>query len=356
MKKLTNIKMRRHLPYALPLIAAVLVPGELAIPAPVPAYVPPPVQRASAPIVTPVSVAAPEPVVHFSSGHDRSVLSERTQWVSGLTCFRKGDMKTSATHFKQLWDAEHEELSSDDRAALAYWAYRANSLAGDAPNAVQFLKAASAEEPGFYSILARRIAGLNMPKVSMDEESYPLPNWTPTVGYRLEPALLFAIIRQESGFNPRAHNPSGAAGVMQLMPATAHAMAVDARLKVNRSPGVNMSLGQHYLERLMEEEAIGDNLIYLLAAYNAGPGSVAKWQKNLQYNNDPLLFVESIPFCQTRNYVIYVTGNYWVYKAMLSQEENPSVTALAQGQWPRYIASQNQVAMMINRVNTHEVE
>jgi soluble lytic murein transglycosylase-like protein len=180
---------------------------------------------------------------------------------------------------------------------------------------------------------------------------FPLPHWTPTSGYRLEPALLFAIMRQESGFNPNAKSASGAMGVMQLMPATAHAMAADARMKLSPEPAVSMTLGQHYLERLMSIPAISDNLVYIIASYNAGPGSVISWQKNVRVNDDPLLFVESIPASQTRDYVVHVIGNYWVYSALMGGYDSASVTALAGNRWPRYERSGKQMISMISYVS-----
>ena len=186
---------------------------------------------------------------------------------------------------------------------------------------------------------------------SAGETFYPLPRWKPTLGFKLEPALLFAIIRQESGFNPNARSASGATGVMQLMPATAHAMAADARLKVSDEPAVNMTLGQRYIERLMEVDAVGDNLVYVLAAYNAGPGALTAWRKNVRAEGDPLLFIESLPSLQARDYVQHVMGNYWIYSEMLAGHENGSLKALAQNRWPHYERSLKQTAMMASRLN-----
>ena len=186
---------------------------------------------------------------------------------------------------------------------------------------------------------------------SASEAFYPLPRWKPTLGFKLEPALLFAIIRQESGFNPNAKSASGAVGVMQLMPATAHAMAEDARLKFSDEPAVNMTLGQRYIERLMEVDAVGDNLVYMLAAYNAGPGALAAWRRSVRAGDDPLLFIESLPSLQSRDYVQHVMGNYWIYSEMLAGHENASLKALAQNRWPHYERSLKQTAMMASRLN-----
>jgi len=183
---------------------------------------------------------------------------------------------------------------------------------------------------------------------------YPMPRWAPTSGYSIEPALLFAIMRQESGFNPKAKSPAGALGVMQLMPATAHAMARTSRVSgLSIEPSVSMTLGQTYIERLMETPFIGDNLVFLTASYNAGPGTVAEWKHSLSYNNDPLLFIESIPYGETREYVTQVIGNYWVYSELLGDTNPSAVSALSEGQWPLYDGSDKHLASMQNRLATN---
>ena len=73
----------------------------------------------------------------------------------------------------------------------------------------------------------------------------------------------------------------------------------------------------------------------LIAAYNAGPAPIARWQTEIRDNGDPLLYMESIPYWETRGYVGIVLRNYWMYEA---QQGKPSVSraALAQGKWPRF--------------------
>jgi soluble lytic murein transglycosylase-like protein len=100
-------------------------------------------------------------------------------------------------------------------------------------------------------------------------------------------------------------------------------------------PVANMTLGQNYLHHLMDSKLVEGNLFYLLAAYNAGPGRLQEWKRNIDYNNDPLLFVESIPYAQTRNYVMQVMANYWIYSE-LTGKANYSVHALLHGHWPWY--------------------
>jgi soluble lytic murein transglycosylase len=177
---------------------------------------------------------------------------------------------------------------------------------------------------------------------------YPLPRWTPVGGFTVDRALLFAVMRQESQFATRVESPAGAVGVMQLMPATAHAMALRAGVRLdvgNRrqlrealaDPEINMALAQEYITELMENAGIGDNLLLLAAAYNCGPTGPQRWQSDPELRNDPLLFLESIPHRETRIFTERVLANYWIYRQRLGQP-TPDLDALAAGEWPTYTA------------------
>jgi len=171
---------------------------------------------------------------------------------------------------------------------------------------------------------------------------FPVPTWRPASGYTLDRALVFAFMRAESAFDPRAESHAGARGLMQVMPATARYIAARAELErphVNAlfEPETSILLGQAYLEHLLQRPSIGDNLIYLAVAYNAGPGRVLRWQETLGIDDDPLLFLESIPMREPRVYVKKVLSNLWSYRARLGQAQ-PSLKALARSGWPTYRA------------------
>lgn len=174
-----------------------------------------------------------------------------------------------------------------------------------------------------------------------DAALYPLGPWQPKDGYKVDPALINAIIRQESRFDPAAENRSGATGLMQIMPRTASFMAGPAQKARGQDglldPQVNLDIGQDYIRHLLEQESIGGDLFSLAIAYNAGPGNLAKWKERLRGIDDPLLFIESIPVGQTRAYVERVLSNYWIYRLRLGQP-TPSLDAVASGQWARYAA------------------
>ncbi len=129
---------------------------------------------------------------------------------------------------------------------------------------------------------------------------------------------------------------------MQVMPATARHLASRGALTPPREddlldPETSIRYGQAYLAHLLQRSPIGDNLIYVAAAYNAGPTRVARWREQLAIEDDPLLFLESIPMREPRVYVKKVLTNLWSYRARLGQPQ-PSLEALARNQWPSYRA------------------
>jgi soluble lytic murein transglycosylase len=172
------------------------------------------------------------------------------------------------------------------------------------------------------------------PSIRADAELYPLIRWAPTGGYKVDRALLFALARQESGFNTRAQSGAGASGLMQIMPATAGALG--ARRADLHDPAVNLALGQEYLRRLLADPSVNGDLILMSIGYNAGPGTLQKW-RSADRTADPLLFLESLPNQETRNFVERVMANYWIYQDRLGQD-TPSLDRVAAGGWPTYQA------------------
>lgn len=177
-----------------------------------------------------------------------------------------------------------------------------------------------------------------------DAGLYPVPDWQPDGGFTLDPALIFAFMRQESRFDPQAKSWAGARGVMQLMPSTASFIARDRSLRRRNAsklfdPQFNMTLGQKYLSHLMDSDPIKDNLFLLTAAYNGGPGNLNKWLRNANFGDDWLLFMETLPSQETRIYIERVMANYWIYRLRM-QQSTPSLMAVASGLGPRYLGQE----------------
>lgn len=177
---------------------------------------------------------------------------------------------------------------------------------------------------------------------AFDTAMYPMPPWEPEGGFVLDRALIFAFMRQESAFNPRAQSTAGAAGLMQLMPRTAGSMAGDSSLRSKNgrhklfAPEYNIELGQRYLQHLLEMPMIRGNLFHLAAAYNGGPGNLQRWLRENKAD-DPLLFIETIPLPETRTFVQRVLTNHWIYRDRIGQPRD-SLLATVGGSWPVYRA------------------
>ncbi|MFN3435398.1 MAG: lytic transglycosylase domain-containing protein, partial [Sphingomonas sp.] len=152
--------------------------------------------------------------------------------------------------------------------------------------------------------------------VAAAEARYPTPNWTPTSGWRVDKALVYAHTLEESGFRNKVVSPAGAYGLMQIMPAAATDYSREKGFALDKAaltkPATNMDIGQRHLERLRDMAGVTGGLLpKVIAAYNAGPRPVGDWNAIVHDNGDPLLYIESIPYWETRGYVTTVLRNYW---------------------------------------------
>lgn len=177
-----------------------------------------------------------------------------------------------------------------------------------------------------------------------DLQRFPLPRLEPAEGFRVDPALLYALARQESNFDPEAVSRAGARGILQVMPATAAYVANDPSLRAGgaarlHDPALSLEIGQRYLLYLSRHEAVGGDLIRLLAAYNAGPGNLARWLPAARHRDDPFLFIEAIPIEETRGHVQRVLAYSWIYASRLGLPA-PSLEALVRGAFPQFSATQ----------------
>jgi soluble lytic murein transglycosylase len=181
---------------------------------------------------------------------------------------------------------------------------------------------------------------------------YPMPTgWKPEGGWRVDRSLVYAHTLQESQFRTAVVSPAGARGLMQVRPGTAGDIARSrgAILGSLSTPATNLEYGQSYIERLRDMSETGGMLPKVIAAYNAGPTPVGVWNQRTRDNGDPLLYIESIPYWETRAYVTIVLRNYWMYQ-MQSGAKLTSLAALSQGMWPRFPGLSGATAVRLDRV------
>ena len=169
---------------------------------------------------------------------------------------------------------------------------------------------------------------------------YPTPIWEPRGGFNINKELIYAFMHQESMFNAKAKSNQGAVGLMQVLPSTAKFITSSKDVKRSNSniltvPEINLEVGQEYIEYLLDLELVSNNLIYLAAAYNGGPGNLKKWKQETNYLDDPLFFMESIPSRETRWFIEKILTKYWIYQNK-NQKEMTSLKMLANGKDPLY--------------------
>ena len=204
--------------------------------------------------------------------------------------------------------------------------------------------------PGQYAPLSRLARDLGLPSTQLwmaynapagarpDEAArFPAPKWTPATGWKVDPALVYAHTLQESIFRTSVTSPAGARGLMQIMPAAArdHAAALGVSPTDITRPEVNLAFGQRHLQLLRDNPGTQGLLPKVIAAYNAGLTPVSRWNTEIRDKGDPLLWIESVPYWETRGYVNIVLKNYWMYER---QAGGPSESrlALAQVMWPTF--------------------
>ncbi|MDO6415135.1 transglycosylase SLT domain-containing protein [Sphingomonas sp. BIUV-7] len=238
-------------------------------------------------------------------------------------------------------------LTQIGETALADQLLRQQARIGPSPEHGALIRlAAKLDLPATQMWLAQNgPAGVTTPVAAR----YPMPSWRPSSGWRVDPALCFAHALQESQFRTDAVSRTGARGLMQLMPGTARLVArhkgetADMAARMN-DPAINFEYGQSYLEELATHGGTGGLLPKVIAAYNAGPNNIAAWNVRPGASQDPLFFIEAMPFAETRAYTAIVLRNYWMYQRE-SGAATDSLVTMAQGKWPRFPTSAARVAL-----------
>jgi len=169
-------------------------------------------------------------------------------------------------------------------------------------------------------------------------DRYPNPRWTPVNGWRVDPALAFGHIVQESSFRRSVVSTAGAVGLMQVLPITAQQMSRYSGVPYSRAtltdPRYNLEFGQSFIETMRRDSSTAGQLPRVIASYNAGPLPVARWA-GINDKGDPLLWIESVPYWETRYYIPSVMRNMWVYQG-LNHEDTPTLQAMAEHKWPAF--------------------
>lgn len=217
-----------------------------------------------------------------------------------------------------------------------------------------------------YDALLRLTSALNMPQTQLwlahngpagkqpdSFARFPAPDWRPDGGWRVDPALVFAHTLQESGFRADAVSSAGARGLMQVRPGTASDVGMTAASQLF-VPSTNMEYGQRYLESLRDMGATGGLLPKVMAAYNAGPLPVERWNSEVKDKGDPLLFIESLPYYETRAYVNIVMRNYWMYQIQAKGAAD-CLTGMAQGLWPTFPGAKGVKLVRLSRADGSSV-
>ena len=240
-----------------------------------------------------------------------------------------------------LGEADVEAVGATARGGRAFGLLQAGQPARAAAE-LKLLWAETRDKPGFGRsvLVVARAAGLSdlaeQLGAAMQPTSVRLParRLRPAGGFKVDPALVYAMTRLESNFDAQASSPAGAQGLMQLMPDTARYITAGGALPRLHDPATNLDLGQRYLLHLEQLEAVGPDLIRVLASYNAGPGTVSRWLDTVRHEDDPLLFIEALPNDETRAYVPRVLAYSWLYAAQLGLP-SPTLDELAVGLWPQ---------------------
>lgn len=189
----------------------------------------------------------------------------------------------------------------------------------------------------------------------------PLPVLKPRHGFKLNPALVYAVARMESNFNGNALSSAGAYGMMQIRPQTAGFIVATYITHDPRNPAAvpvpvdmphrlkdvsyNLEVGQLYMQYLAASVARGEgheakaeqaDLLRVLASYNAGPQAITRWENTQKLtSDDPLYYIETLPNGETRRYVHNVLKTAWLYAHRMGKSA-PSLKSLSEGKWPSF--------------------
>lgn len=274
----------------------------------------------------------------------------RDETLYGMLALEQLGMKVPGTHAEaDFTQADWQQLRDigNVRAAVAL------AEIGEASLADEVLRhQARTGSAAHYQPLSRLARDLGLPSTqlwmaynvpagghALPAARYPTPKWTPVNGWQVDPALVYALTLQESVFRTRAVSGANGQGLMQITPITVRQHAPKLGLDAGRveifNPQVNLAFGQQNLEMLRTSPHTQGLLPKVMAAYNAGLTPVSRWNYEVRDGGDPLLWMESLPYWETRGYVNIVMRNYWMYERQAGGFSG-SRLAMAQGMWPTF--------------------
>lgn len=264
---------------------------------------------------------------------------DAVMWLSGIAWPAHRDLSAAAANPATQQRIERARLLTD--AGLTDFAESELRFGAktetEQPQLLALELAAAADSPFRAMRVMKSMSGdyLSLPFANASpkfwQTLFPLP-WREELvssarAHGLDPFYVAGLIRQESEFNPAAKSRKSAYGLMQLMPATGRMLGKKegmAGVSVSQltNPTVSLRLGTNYLRAQLD--GWDGDWYRTLAAYNAGPGRVHQWLKDANFR-EPLEFIESIPFNETREYIQAVLRNADIYRELYAGKPEPAV-------------------------------
>ena len=209
-------------------------------------------------------------------------------------------------HASRLLNDFASELPKEDKSALIQWIQNTLKWHGQA------LYLSNTDE-------LSNLLSLRFPLIHKEHI------WKTAKQYQIPPELIYAVIRQESGFRENVISPAGAHGLMQILPSTAQKIAKDQKIQYKDKNQLfsyleNIKIGSAYLQQLDKRY---HHPILMAAAYNAGPTQVNYWLKNHTPKQIDI-WIETLPWSETRNYLKNIIAFYAVYQYRLKEKADLS--------------------------------
>jgi soluble lytic murein transglycosylase len=260
-------------------------------------------------------------------GGNNNDLDSAMRWLEALYIVGRTD---SAQLFAR-WIVR--EFKEDLTPSNLLYISSLKSSRGTPLSTITFLTRQIAENP---VILNQQTLHLLFPKPYFEVFDRASPN--------TDTFLVLSVARQESGFNPRARSPANARGLLQLLPSTARLLSGHRKNDLYDEE-VNAKLGVKYLSRLIDRMG---SVELALAAYNAGPGHIPEW-KDRFVTHDDVLFMDLIPYRETRNYVANILRNNYWYERLYAGD--PGIVAARATRKSQQQAQRSEIVM--NLVTAH---